>query len=152
IQRFGVEKAAEICKDDALSDRSDAIAQVIQDELDAATAVNERASGPLSLLREEREVQLFPQRLAWLFEPYLQDLCERRQGKGVGGFGGFARASRLVGALVLATARTGELVSNTEAAQIERFPADRRKWLVSYLFGHSCDPECRGKLVDVMLS
>ena len=36
LQRFGVEKSAEICKDDALSDRSDAIAQVIQDELGAA--------------------------------------------------------------------------------------------------------------------
>ena len=35
IQRFGVEKAAEICKDDALAERSDAIAQVFQDELEA---------------------------------------------------------------------------------------------------------------------
>jgi len=152
LQRFGVEKAAEICKDDALSDRSDAIAQVIQDELDAASSVNATASGPLSLLREEREVQLFPQRQAWLFEPYLQDLYERRQWKEIDAFEKFSSGSRLVGALVLATARTGELVSQTEAAQIERFHADRRKWLVSYLFGRSCDPECRGKLVDVMLS
>jgi hypothetical protein len=152
MQRFGVQKAAEICKDDALSDRSDAIAQVLQDELEAATALDERGSGPLSLLREEREVQLFPQRMAWLFEPYLQDLYERRQWKEIEGFEAASTASRLVGALVLATARTGELVSNTEAAQIERFHAERRKWLVSYLFGHSCDPECRGKLVDVMLS
>ena len=42
LQRFGVEKAAEICKDDALSDRSDAIAQVFQDELEAAAAAATR--------------------------------------------------------------------------------------------------------------
>jgi hypothetical protein len=44
IQRFGVEKAAEICKDDALSERSDAIAQVFQDELEAVTAASQRPS------------------------------------------------------------------------------------------------------------
>ena len=40
IQRFGVEKAADICKDDALSDRSDAIAQVFQNELQSAAAAS----------------------------------------------------------------------------------------------------------------
>jgi len=37
LQRFGVEKAAEICKDDALAARSDGIAQVFQDELEATS-------------------------------------------------------------------------------------------------------------------
>jgi hypothetical protein len=153
LQRFGVEKAAEICKDDALSDRSDAIAQVMQDELEAATATSAGpAVGPFVLLREERDVQLAPGKLAWLFEPYLQDLYERRQWNEIEAFEKFSTGSRLVGALVLATARTGELVSNTEQAQLERFHADRRKWLVGYMFGRTCDPECRGKLVDVMLS
>jgi hypothetical protein len=152
LQRFGVEKAAEICKDDALSDRSDAIAQVIQDELEAATTVNADDHGPLSLLREEREVQLNPGRTAWLFEPYLQDLYERRQRQEIERFEAYSTGARLVGALVLATARTGELVSNSEAAEIERLHAERRKWLVSYVFGHTCDADCRGRLVDVMLS
>jgi len=53
---------------------------------------------------------------------------------------------------VLATARTGELVSASESAELDRFHADRRKWLAGYLLGHGCDPDCRGKLVDVMLS
>jgi hypothetical protein len=153
LQRFGVEKAAEICKDDALADRSNAIAQVIQDELEATTAVSAPPeTGPMSLLREDREVQAFPGKMSWLFEPYLQDLYERRQWDDIKRFERVSTGARLVGALVLATARTGELVSNTEAAQIESFHADRRKFLVSYLLSRACDAECRGKLVDVMLS
>ena len=65
LQRFGVEKAAEICKDDALADRSSAIAQVFQDELEATTAVNAPPeTGPLSLLREDREIQAFPGKMS----------------------------------------------------------------------------------------
>jgi hypothetical protein len=152
LQRFGVEKAAEICKDDALSDRSDAIAQVVQDETTAAEAAGTPSQGPLTLLRDEREVQDAAGRLSWLFEPYLQDLYERRQWKEIERFEGASRGARLVAALVLATARTGELVSPTEAAALDRFHSERRKWLGDYVFGPTCDPECRGKLIDVMLS
>jgi hypothetical protein len=153
LQRFGVEKAAEICRDDALADRSDAIAQVVQDELEAAMAVNAPPNqGPLALLLDEREVQEVPGKMAWLFEPYLQDLYERRQWQSIQRFENASTGARLVAALVLATARTGELISQSEAAALDRFHADRRKWLVNYLLGRSCDGACRGKLVDVMLS
>src|SRR6185369_12677560 len=60
--------------------------------------------------------------------------------------------AKVVAALVLATARTGELISSSEAALVEKFHAERRRWLVSYLLGPRCDADCRGKLVDVMLS
>ena len=153
LQRFGVEKTAEICKDDQLAQRSDAIAEVFQDELEATTAVSAPpGTGPLSILKEEREVQAFPGKMSWLFEPYLQDLYERRQWPEIQRFEGFSTGARLVGALVLATARTGELVSGSEAAQLDAFHAERRKWLASYLLGKSCDADCRAKLVDVMLS
>jgi hypothetical protein len=159
LQRFGVEKAAEICKDDALAERSDALADVIQDELTAAMTVAPDGGaatvgslGPLSLLRDEREVQERAGRLSWLFEPYLQDLYERRQWNDVQRFENTSTGARLVAALVLATARTGELVSPTEAAALETFHSQRRKWLTGYVFGNTCDPECRGRLVDVMLS
>jgi hypothetical protein len=104
------------------------------------------------LLRDEREVQDAAARLSWLFEPYLQDLYERRQWKEIERFEGSSTGARLVAALVLATARTGELLSPTEAATLERFHADRRKWLAGYVFGATCEPECRGKLIDIMLS
>jgi hypothetical protein len=152
LQRFGVEKAADICKDDALSDRSDAIAQVIQDETTAAATAGKPQEGPLWLLRDEREVQDAAARLSWLFEPYLQDLYERRQWKEIERFESASTGARLVAALVLATARTGELLSPTEAAALDKFHGERRKWLAGYVFGPSCDPECRGKLIDVMLS
>jgi hypothetical protein len=153
LQRFGVEKAAEICKDDALSERSASIAQVFQDEMEAvAVASQPPGNGPLSILKDEREVQAFPGRLAWLFEPYLQDLYERRQWPEIQRFEKFSQGAQLVAALVLATARTGELVSASEGAELNKFHAERRKWLVAYLLGRTCDPDCRGKLVDVMLS
>ena len=57
-----------------------------------------------------------------------------------------------MGALVLATARTGELVSTSEKSEMDKFHTERRKWLAGYLLGRTCDGDCRGKLVDVMLS
>ena len=153
VERYGVEKATELCKDDALADRSDAIAQVILDEMEATEAVRApAASGPLSLLHEEREVQATPGKMAWLFEPYLQDLYERRQWQEIQRFESFSTGARLVGALVLSTARTGEMMSPTEAADLDRFHAEHRKWLASYLLSATCAADCRGKLVDVMLS
>ncbi len=153
VERYGVEKATELCKDDVLADRSDAIAQVILDEMEATEAVRApAASGPLSLLHEEREVQATPGKMAWLFEPYLQDLYERRQWQEIQRFESFSTGAQLVGALVLSTARTGEMVSPTEAADLDRFHAEHRKWLASYLLSATCAADCRGKLVDVMLS
>ena len=152
-QRFGVQKATDLCKDDALAQRSDAIAQVVSDEMDATAAVHGAvATGPMALLHEEREVQASPGKLAWLFEPYLEDLYERRVWQEIQRFEDFSTGAHLVAGLALATARTGEMVSSAEAAQIEKFHADHRKWLASYLLGGSCGGDCRGKLVNTMLS
>ncbi|HXU64781.1 MAG TPA: hypothetical protein VN962_23935 [Polyangia bacterium] len=153
VQRYGVQKATDVCKDDALAERSDAIAQVIQDEMDTtASAHAPPETGPMVLLREERDVQAHPAKMSWLFTPYLQDLYDRRQWQDIQKFESFSTGARLVGALVLATARTGEMVSSTEASQLEQFHAGHRHWLASYLLGGSCESECRGKLADVMLS
>lgn len=152
LQRFGVERAAEICKDDKLAERSDAIAQLLADELEAAVIAGTFEKGPMALLADEHEVQLSATKLSWMFEPYLQDLYERRQWKEIDRFEHFSPGARLVSALVLATARTGELVTAGQQAMLEKFHSDRRKWLVEHMFGASCDAECRGKLVQTMLS
>jgi hypothetical protein len=164
LQQFGVEKAAEICRDDRLAERSDAIAQVIEDEIDATAQMASQAgppvappvgapiAGPLSLLRDEREIQAHPAKLMWLFEPYLQDRYERRQWNEINAFEDSSDGAKVISALVLATARTGELVTNVEQSDLVKFHAQRRKWLAAYLLGRACDPECRGKIVDVMLS
>jgi len=57
-----------------------------------------------------------------------------------------------VAALVLATARTGELVTSAEEDLLKQFHAERRRWLAGYLFSRTCDSECRAKLMQAMLS
>jgi len=152
MQRFGVEKRADACKDDRLADRSEAIAQLLADELDASIASGEIKKGPMGLLREERAVQAHPTKMAWLFENYLQNLYERRQWNEVERFESFSPGARLVAALVLATARTGEMVTAAEEDMLKKFHAERRHWLAGYMFGRTCDSECRAKLMQAMLS
>ena len=121
--------------------------------MDATAAVHGGAgNGPMALLREEREVQASPGKLAWLFEPYLEDLYERRVWQEIQRFEDFSTGAHLVAGLALATARTGEMVSSAEAGQIDKFHTDHRKWLASYLLSGSCGGDCRGKLVNTMLS
>jgi hypothetical protein len=153
VQRFGVQRAADICKDDALAGRSDTIAQVISDEMDATAAVHgPTGAGPMSILHEEREVQASPGKLAWLFTPYLEDLYERRVWQEIQRFEDFSTGAHLVAALSLSTARTGEMLSSAEAPLIEKFHADHRRWLATYVLGGTCGGDCRGKLVNAMLS
>ena len=155
LQRYGVRRDAEICKDDKLGDRSDAIADMVHEDMDALDAAGDNkaiALGPISLLRSDREVQSSVAKLAWLFEPYLQDLYEKKQWKEIAHFEASSPGARLVAAIVLATARTGEMVAQGESADLEKFHAEHRKWLGEFLLGKSCDPECRGRLFDVMLS
>jgi hypothetical protein len=152
MQRFGVEKRADVCKDDKLADRSEAIAQLLADELDASIASGDVKKGPMGLLRDERAVQAHPTKTAWLFENYLQNLYERRQWNDVARFESFSAGARLVAALVLATARTGELVTSAEDDMLKKFHAERRHWLAGYMFGRSCDSECRARLMQAMLS
>ena len=152
MQRFGVEKRAEVCKDDKLADRSEAIAQLLADELDASIANGEIKKGPMALLREERAVQAHPTKMAWLFETYLQNLYERRQWNDIERFEAFSPGAHLVAALVLATARTGEMVTSAEEDLLKKFHAERRHWLAGYMFGRTCDSECRAKLMQAMLS
>ncbi|HLK88602.1 MAG TPA: hypothetical protein VKZ18_01835 [Polyangia bacterium] len=152
-QRFGVQRATDICKDDVLAERSDAIAQVISDEMDATAAVHgPAAAGPMAILREEREVQAAPGKMEWLFDPYLEDLYERRVWQEIQRFEDFSTGAHLVASLALSTARTGEMVSSAEASTIEKFHADHRRWLGGYLLGATCGGDCRGKLVNAMLS
>jgi hypothetical protein len=152
MQRFGVEKRADVCKDDKLADRSEAIAQLLADELDASIANGDIKKGPMGLLRDERAVQAHPTKMAWLFENYLQNLYERRQWNDVARFESFSAGARLVAALVLATARTGELVTSAEDDMLKKFHAERRHWLAGYMFGRTCDSECRARLMQAMLS
>jgi hypothetical protein len=157
LQRYGVARDVPVCKNDLLAERSQAIAELIADELDDDRAAVQsggkaRDGGPMTLLADERRVQGSPAKLAWLFEPYLTSLYERRQWSAINDFERRSTGARLVAALVLMTSRTGELVAASEAAALEKLHAERRAWLANYLLGSTCDAECRGKLADTMLS
>jgi hypothetical protein len=150
VQRYGVDGPPS-CRDDRLDERSDAIAALVRDEIEAQPSGYD-PQGPMALLRDEDEVQRGAPKLAWLFEPYLQALYEHRRWKDIDRFEVSSEGARLVAALNFATARTGEMVGEAEAKQIETFHAQRRHWLASYLLGRRCDPDCRARLVEFMLS
>jgi hypothetical protein len=147
VQRFGVARDLDVCRGDKLADRSYAIAEALSDDLERKVKPS-----PMALLDDERNVQSAPTKLSWIFEPYLTELYERRQWSALEAFEQRSAGARLVSAIVLTTSRTGEFVTRDEAAALEKKHADRRKFLADYLLGTKCDPECRGKLVDVMLS
>jgi hypothetical protein len=150
MERYGVAREVPVCKADKQSDRSNAIAELVADEAEAARAQGKL--GPLALLSDERAVQSAPARLAWLFTPYLSGLYERRQWAEIKRFEETAPGARLVAALVLGPSRPNEFVAASELAEVEKFHAERVKWLLSYLFGATCNGECKGKLVDTMVT
>jgi hypothetical protein len=153
VQRFGVTRPVELCKDDALEERSQAIADLVKDEMEALDqSGGDPRQGPMMLLLDEDEAQRSASKLAWLFEPYLQGAYEHRKWKEIDRFEAFSPGARLVAALTLATARTGELLSEVETRQLGEFHAKRRQWLAGYALGRSCDPECRARLLEFMLS
>jgi hypothetical protein len=150
LQRYGVARDVPLCKNDKDADRSTAIAELIADETDAAKAQGK--PGPLTLLADERTVQEMPARLAWLFTPFLQGLYDRRLWSDIDKFEHFSTGATLVSALVLGPPRPNELVAASEQAVVQRFHDDRMKWLLGYVFGPTCGGECKGKLIDLMVT
>jgi hypothetical protein len=118
--------------------------------MDAARAQGK--PGPLVLLTDERTVQETPARLAWLFTPFLQGLYERRLWNDIAKFEATSTGAKLVTALVLGPSRPSEFVASSEQAQVEKFHDERMKWLLGYVFSNTCNGECKGKLIDVMLT
>jgi hypothetical protein len=149
-QRFGMTRDVPICKADMHADRAAAIADLFADETEAARKHGEL--GPMVVLQDERDVQATPARLAWLFTPYLSTLYERRQWKEIQKFEAQSVGARLIAALVLGPARRNELVAASEVADVDKFHDARVDWLLQYLVGSSCDPECKAKLGDIMVT
>jgi hypothetical protein len=149
-QRFGVARAVPICKTDVRAARSEAIADLFRDETEAARKQGQL--GPMALLADERDVKATPARLAWLFTPYLSSLYERRQWSEIGKFEAYSVGAKLVSALVLGPARRHELVASSEAANVDKFHDERVSWLINYVTGPTCDPDCKAKLTDMLLT
>ena len=150
IQHYGVAKNVDACKNDVVSERSDQISQLVLDEQQAANTQGK--PGPVTLLANEGAVQENAGKVAWLFEPYLTDLYERRQFADITRFENSSAGAHLVSALDLATARTGEFVTSDEAVSLAKFHSEQRHWLAGYLFGRTCDADCKKHVLDVMVS
>ena len=149
-QRYGISRPVDLCKVDKLAERSTAIAEMIADEIQ--TTAPSATPAAMVLLSDEQQAQMHATRLAWLFTPALINMYTRRQWNDIERFEKTSTGAHLIGALVLASARTGEMVSAQEAAMLEKFHGDHRKWLTHYMFENSCDAECKGKLVEFMLT
>jgi hypothetical protein len=93
-----------------------------------------------------------PMKLSALFGHYLTDLFERRQFHEIQQFEELSVGARLIAALVLSPTQPNSFVAASEAQQVERFHSTRAEFLRSYLFGKSCNAECKGKIIDIMLT
>jgi hypothetical protein len=92
------------------------------------------------------------QQLSGLFETALTELYERRQWDALAKFAAYSPGAHLVSSLVLAAARTGELATEDETKLLDKFHDDQTKWLSDYLMSKACDAECKGRIVEVMVS
>ena len=149
-QKYGVTRAVDACANDKLAPRSRAMGQLILDETEAASAQNQ--PGPLVMLKDERQVQQNVQRFEALFTPTLTDYYERRLWNDVTKFENYSQGAHLVAALVLAAARTGEFQTADAAKQLDEFHAAQTQWLTKYMMSAGCDAECKGKILEVMVS
>jgi hypothetical protein len=149
-EKYGIARNAPVCATDKLSARSAAISQLISDETQAAQTQGQ--PGPLVMLKDEREVQQNVARFAGLFEDTLNDYYERRLWNEIAKFQGYSTGAHVVGALVLAAARTGEFVTADEAKKLDDFHNTQAQWMSKYLMGSTCDAECKGKILEVMVA
>jgi hypothetical protein len=149
-QRFGTTRDRKICLDEKRVARSNALTELFADDQDAARRRGEK--GPAEMLLDERFVQSMPTKLTTLFGPYLFDLFERRQLTEIKQFANTGVGPHLIASLVLAADREHSYVAASEAKDIEAFHAEHAEYVRSYLFGQSCNGDCKGKLVDIMFT
>lgn len=149
-QRFGASRDLPVCPAENRVQRSLALLDLWAEEIENARRRGQR--GPLELLLDERTVQSMPLKLATLYSHYLTDLFERRQFHEIAQFEELSVGARVIAALVLAPTQPNSFVAASEAVEIERLHEGRAEFLRQYLFGEGCSGECKGKLVDLMLT
>ncbi len=149
-QRFGTTRDLPFCLAQNRIERSAALTDLFADETEAA--LQHARPGPTELLRDERAVLSMPLRLCALFGQYLSELHERRQLQEIKRFEELSTGAHLISALLLSANQNGAFVAASEAHEVDGFRKQHAAWLRSYLFGASCNAECKAKLVEIMLS
>ena len=148
-EKYGITRTLDVC-DDKLAARSAAIGKLFAADVGAAFKGGE--PGPMALFADERQVQSEIQQYVGVFRAALTDMYEHREWDTITRFAAHSIGAHLVSALVLAAARTGEFVTADEAKQLEAFHDQQTQWLTGYFAGTTCDPECKGRLLEVMVS
>jgi hypothetical protein len=147
--RYGVSPPIEACTD-KLAQRSEMLGVLMAEDVTSALVGDQ--PGPLVLLKDERHVQREVEQLTGVFALGLLGMYDRRQWDDLNKFEQTSDGAHLVGALVLAAARTGELGTDDDTKTLEQFHATQTKWLTDYLSSKTCDGECKGHLLDVMVT
>ena len=152
-QRYGVSvPGLPICKDDRYAERSRAIAEVVADDAEPQLAEPPgHFGGPLGLLRDEREVHNSLLRLVGLYSEFVEELYERRQWTTLQRLFAESAAAGLVGSLALLM-QSADLANSTDLEVARQLFDERERWLVNYALSASCDADCRGRVLNVVLS
>ena len=148
-EKYGVTRSFDVCVD-KLADRTAALGRLFADDVTTALAGGDK--GPMVLLDNERDVQAQVQLYVGLFETAIDQMYDQRQWDAITKFAAYAPGAHLVSALVLAGARTGEFVTEDEEKQLAVFHDEQTKWLTDYFAGKSCEAECKGHMLNVMIS
>jgi hypothetical protein len=150
-EKYGITRMVlDVCAD-KLAERSDAIGKLFADDVRVAL-VPGGDPGPMAVLANERAVQMDVQLYVGLYEAAVTDMYEHRDWDSIGKFAAMSPGAHLVSALVLAAARTGEFVTDDEARSLDAFHDEQTRWLTGYFAGKACDAECKGRLLEVMVS
>jgi hypothetical protein len=154
--RYGIRApGVEACKQDVLDPRSNALEQVVADDLEALIG-SDRPEGPMVLLKDEREVHANLLKLVGLFDGFLQDIFERRQWLAIHRFLDYSRGARLVGSLLLAV-QIGASTNNADREEVEHakfklLSTTLQTYFATFLVSPECDPDCRARIVGIMLT
>ena len=149
-ERYGTSPGIDACSD-KLAARSSALGALVSEVLPAAMA-GAAPKGPLALLADEHQVHLDVQLLLGLYGHALTEMYDRRQFDDIEKFEKISPGAHLVAALTLGASRTGEFVPEDESTTLDKFHDAQTKWLSDYLVSKPCDAECRGRVVEVMLT
>jgi hypothetical protein len=147
--RYGTTRDVPVCPNQAHVDRSLALADVFAEDID--TPPKDRPS-PVELLKDERNVQTLMLKFTSLFSHYLIDLYERRQYDQIEKFEQSSPGAKLISALVLAPTQPNSFVAASEAGEVKAFHQKRADWVKQYLLANSCNGDCKGRVVEIMLS
>jgi hypothetical protein len=148
--RFGTVRDVAICPDQRHVTRAFALSDLFAEDINAAR--EQKRASPMQLLDDERAVHNSLLKYTALFGHYLTDLYERRQWAEVDKFEKHSVGARLVSALVLGPSQPNSFVAASEADEIEAFHKKRTDFVHAYLFGPTCNGDCRGRITEIMLT